>query len=305
MMPTWVIAMFSFFKTNLQKIYAAVTSKLNALFARPLDQNTVKELEKLLIESETGVTTTREIIKKINDLYARGALKDGADLQQALKTELLALLNDVKALPTSAQIYLLVGVNGSGKTTSIGKLAHRFASEGKKVLVVAGDTFRAAATQQLQEWALRTGSAIATGNEGQDPASVVFAGCERFKQEPFDIMIIDTAGRLQTKTNLMRELEKIKKIIARQLPDTQLITLLTIDGMLGQNSLEQARLFNESTPIDGIILTKMDGTGKGGIVFAVSRELHIPVAYLAYGEQIDALSPFDANSFVDELFKQT
>ena len=197
-----------------------------------------------------------------------------------------------------------MGINGSGKTTFAGKLAYDLHKQGKKVLLVAADTFRAAAPEQLKQWAIRTGASIINGKEGQDPASVVFTGCEQFKSQGFDALIIDTAGRLQTKTNLMKELEKIHKIISRQLPNYTPCTLLTIDAMLGQNSFEQATLFNESTQLDGIVLTKMDGTGKGGIVFAITQQLGIPVAYIAYGEQPEQLKLFNAQEYVQELLNQ-
>ena len=172
------------------------------------------------------------------------------------------------------------------------------------MLLVAADNFRAAAPEQLKQWAERTHASIITGKEGQDPSSVVFAGCEQFKMQNFDTLIIDTAGRLQTKINLMKELEKIRKVIGRQLPNHSICTLLTIDSMLGQNSFEQATLFNESTQLDGIVLTKMDGTGKGGIVFAITQQLGIPVAYIAYGEQPEQLKVFNHQEYVQELLNQ-
>ena len=227
---------------------------------------------------------------------------DGAQLKTALHSILLSILNK-NDMPnyTNQQIFLLVGINGSGKTTSIGKLAHFYAQQGKKVLLVAADTFRAAAPEQLAQWAQQTHADILTGKEGQDPASLVFQGCEKFKKEGYDILIIDTAGRLQTKINLMHELAKIKRSLSKQLPDMPIATLLTIDGMLGQNSFEQAKLFKESTDVNGIILTKMDGTGKGGIVFAIAQELSIPVVFLTFGEQADQIKQFDAQEYVTEL----
>jgi fused signal recognition particle receptor len=297
--------MFSFIKQHLQKIYSHCTSKLASLFSRSsIDANTLKELEELLIQADTGVSTTRIILDTLQKQVASGAIHQGADLHLALHAQLVNLLMTTKPTPTNPTIYLMVGINGSGKTTFVSKLAHRFSQEGKKVLLVAADTFRAAATQQLSTWAERTNTAVVTGNPGQDPASVVFAGCERFAREQFDVLIIDTAGRLQTKINLMKELEKIKKIIVRQLPQAVVCTLLTIDAMLGQNSFEQARLFHESTQLDGIVLTKMDGTGKGGIVFAIVHELHIPIMYLSFGEQLEQCKLFNATEYVDELLQR-
>ena len=293
--------MFNFIKEALSKVYSQFTSKVQSLFARnTIDKETLKELEQLLISADTGVKTTSKILNSLEQSWQKGAIAKGSDLQQALEQQLITLL-DTKQAPAECQVYVLVGINGSGKTTFAGKLAHQKTQEGKKVLLVAGDTFRAAATQQLIEWAHRAHSQIVVGKENQDPASVIFQACEPFKQQNYDTLIIDTAGRLQTKTNLMKELEKIKKIINRQLPDYSVCTLLTVDSMLGQNSFEQAKIFNESTNLDGIVLTKMDGTGKGGIVFSIVQELHIPVAYISYGESIDQLKPFNAHEYVKQL----
>lgn len=294
--------MFSFIKDTLSKIYTSVTSKVHALFSREsIDQETLNELEQILIQADTGVKTTKKILAVLQEKVRSGEIAKGSDLQAALEQELLVLLRQKNIEPTP--IYLLVGINGSGKTTFAGKLAHLHRSQGKRVLLVAGDTFRAAATEQLQEWAARTGADILIGQGNQDPAAVVFQGCEKFKKESYDILIIDTAGRLQTKINLMKELEKIKRVITKQLPDTPVTTLLTIDAMLGQNSFEQARLFHESTQLDGIVLTKIDGTGKGGIVFAITQELGIPIAYLSFGEKVEALKTFNAPEFVKDLMR--
>lgn len=294
--------MFSFIKDTLSKIYTSVTSKVHALFSREsIDQETLNELEQILIQADTGVKTTKKILAVLQEKVRNGEIAKGSDLQKALEQELLALLTQKPI--ESTPIYLLVGINGSGKTTFAGKLAHRFNAEGKRVLLVAADTFRAAATQQLEQWAARTGADILTGQGNQDPAAVVFQGCEKFKKDAYDILIIDTAGRLQTKVNLMKELEKIKRVIAKQLPDTPITTLLTIDAMLGQNSFEQARLFHESTQLNGIVLTKIDGTGKGGILFAITQELGIPIAYLSFGEKAEALKPFEPTSFVQDLMR--
>ena|SRR5436190_8531316 len=292
--------MLSFIKNKLQKIFTHITSKLGSFFnKKTVDENTLKELEILLIGSDVGINTTRTII---NELKNNAKVIDGAQLKTALHSILLSILNK-NDMPnyTNQQIFLLVGINGSGKTTSIGKLAHFYAQQGKKVLLVAADTFRAAAPEQLAQWAQQTHADILTGKEGQDPASLVFQGCEKFKKEGYDILIIDTAGRLQTKINLMHELAKIKRSLSKQLPDMPIATLLTIDGMLGQNSFEQAKLFKESTDVNGIILTKMDGTGKGGIVFAIAQELSIPVVFLTFGEQADQIKQFDAQEYVTEL----
>lgn len=293
--------MFNFIKNKLQKIFSHVTSQLGSFFKRTtIDNGALKELEILLISSDVGVTTTRSIISNLKQQVGN-TITNGEQLKASLHTILLNILTQQTPASSGQQIFLFVGINGSGKTTSIGKLAHLYAQQGKKVLLVAADTFRAAAPEQLKEWAIKANADILCGKEGQDPASLVFQGCEKFKKENYDILIIDTAGRLQTKINLMHELAKIKRALSKQLPDMPIATLLTIDGMLGQNSFEQAKLFKESTDVNGIVLTKMDGTGKGGIVFAIAQELSIPVVYITFGEQSDQIKTFDAQEYVTEL----
>lgn len=303
--------MFNFIKNTLQKIFTAVTSKLGSFFSKKIiDTQALKELEILLISSDVGVATTRSIITQLQKHVEEG-VRDGQQLKKCMHDILLDILME-SATPDSTvstvrndfllhNVFLFVGINGSGKTTSIGKLAHMFVKQGKKVLLVAADTFRAAASQQLKEWASQSGVDILIGKEGQDPASLVYQGCEKFKNEKYDILIIDTAGRLQTKINLMHELAKIKRCVDKQLSDASIATLLTIDSMLGQNSFEQAKLFKESTDVTGIILTKMDGTAKGGIVFAIAQELHIPVIFITFGEQLDHIKIFDPQEYVTEL----
>ena len=356
--------MFSFIKDKLKKIYNQITSKISNIFSRTkIDEDTLKELEVILLSSDAGVQTTKQIIEKLREQFKKGKITEGQSLKEALEKILHEILNtktSAKAptspleqpqleqpqleqpqleqpqterhpgdskeptcpfdqAPTVAKrlwrarqdklrpcgslekVYVMVGINGSGKTTFAAKLANKFKQKGHKVLLVAADTFRAAATEQLEAWATKIGVDIVTGSAEQDPASVVFKGCEKCKQEGYDKIIIDTAGRLQTKVNLMKELEKIKKIIKRHFPDENINTLLTIDSMLGQNSLEQAKVFQESTDVNGIILTKMDGTAKGGIVFAISQELNIPIAYISFGEQLDQFKTFDAKEYVSEL----
>jgi fused signal recognition particle receptor len=295
--------MFGFIKSSLQKIYAHITSKLASFFSqKTIDLTTLAELELLLIQADTGVKTTRSIIERLKEAFSQGTLQSGDDLRAALKHELTALLEAVPSFPgTASRVFVMVGVNGTGKTTFASKLAQLHRSQGKRVLFVAADTFRAAAPEQLSVWAQTCGASIERGNPGQDPAAVVFAGCERFKKERFDTIIIDTAGRLHNKVNLMGELAKIKRVVSKQLPDEHVCTLLTIDAMLGQNSFEQAKLFKECTDVQGIVLTKMDGTGKGGIVFAIAQELGIPVAYISYGEQVHNLKAFDHTAYIEEL----
>ncbi len=292
--------MFGFIKDKLTKVFTQVTAKFNSLFSKKtIDQEALCELEKILIQADAGVITTRTILKSVTTAWQQGKIKEGADLHQAVKEQLLEILKEPSTKACS--IYMLVGINGSGKTTCAAKLASKLKAEGKRVLLVAGDTFRAAAVEQLSVWAQKIDVPIVIGTPEQDPASVIFAGCTRFKQEGFDVLIIDTAGRLQTKINLMKELEKIKKVIEKQLPNQTVCTLLTVDAMLGQNSFDQAKLFNESTKLNGLVLTKMDGTGKGGIVFAITQELGIPVQYISYGEQVEQMKPFNKQEYVEQL----
>jgi fused signal recognition particle receptor len=293
--------MFSFIKNKLQQIFHHVTSKLSSLFGQThVDTATLKELEILLLSSDVGVKTTRSIIDELQNQIGK-TVTNGTQLKAALHDILLKIISLNPLNLENKAIFLFVGINGSGKTTSIGKLAQSYMEQGKKVLLVAADTFRAAAAEQLTVWAHKIGVDIICGKEGQDPASLVFEGTQAFKKNNYDILIVDTAGRLQTKINLMNELAKIKRTLTKQLPHNTITTLLTIDAMLGQNSFEQAKLFKESTDVDGIILTKMDGTGKGGIVFAIAQELAIPVVFLTFGEQSDQIKLFNPQEYVTQL----
>lgn len=288
--------MFNFLKEKLTKVYAQFSSKVQSLFNRStIDQSTLQELYELLIQADVGVKTTKTILSKLENELKQGTLQSGLDIRKQLEIYLTSLLLKKEC---HAPVILLVGINGSGKTTCAGKLAHFYRQQNKRVLLAAADTFRAAAVEQLESWADKTGASIIKGKEDQDPASVVYEACAQFKAEHFDYLIIDTAGRLQTKEPLMRQLSKIKRTIERQLPDTKICTLLTLDAMLGQNSFSQAKLFNEATAIDGILVTKLDGTGKGGIVFAIQQELGIPIAYLSLGEHLDQLKIFDPHEYI-------
>jgi fused signal recognition particle receptor len=294
--------MFGFIKEKIKKVYQGFTAKISSVFFdRNLDEEFLKDLRTLLISADTGVKTTNTIIDKLaNDIKN----KKVATLEEAkIELEKLLIEHLQKSITTEflPRVLLLVGVNGSGKTTCAGKLANMLKQQNKKVILVAGDTFRAAATQQLCEWAKRVGVEIFVGRENQDPASVIFDACKKFKEGNFDHIIIDTAGRLQTKVNLMRELEKIRKIIDKQLPEEKVFTWLTVDSMIGQNSFTQADLFHQSTKLDGLVLTKLDGTGKGGIVFSITEQLHLPIVYITYGEALDEIKKFDAQEYVTEL----
>lgn len=277
-----------------------MTSRVAILFGyKTIDEAVLRELEAILLSADTGVKTTKKIMAHLRHQWESGTIKAGADLKKALEQELIALLPQLDL--TEQSIVMVVGVNGSGKTTFVGKLANYYKQQGKRVLLVGADTFRAAAMEQLDLWAKRFAIEIIVGKPGQDPASVVFQGCEEYKRGNFDVLIIDTAGRLQTKIGLMKELEKIKKTVARHFSDQEISALLTVDAMLGQNSFEQARLFHESTDLRGIVLTKMDGTGKGGIVFAIVQELGIPIVYISYGEQPENMKKFDKQEYIADL----
>lgn len=300
--------MFGFIKKKITKLYDQFTSKINTIFSKnKLDEEFLAELKKLLISADTGVQTTNKIIEKLtNDIKSTKITtleQARIELESLLLVE-LELCCKKENLDFFPKILLMVGVNGSGKTTFVSKLANKLKSENKKVLLVAGDTFRAAATQQLQEWAKKIGVDIFIGKENQDPASVVFDACSKFKNEKYDNIIIDTAGRLQTKVNLMKELEKIKKIISRVLPGEKISTWLTVDAMLGQNSFTQAEVFNQATNLDGIVLTKLDGTGKGGIVFSITQKLNLPILYFTFGEKLDDIKFFDSKEYVHGLFEK-
>lgn len=295
--------MFWSLRDSLKKIYTTFTTGIKSLYTRStIDEQTLQELEKLLITADVGTAITKRLLKRVRTASNQEAMH-GHDLKNILKQELTQCLQTHTAPPTPVQAYLLVGINGSGKTTCAAKLAYRLHQEGKRVLLVAGDTFRAAAVEQLSAWATKLAVPIVTGHHNQDPAAVVFNGCKRYKEEQYDVLIIDTAGRLQTKINLMRELEKIKRVITTNLPGAPLCTLLTVDTMLGQNSLVQARVFHEATHLDGIILTKMDGTGKGGIVFAIVDELRIPIMYISSGETLADFYPFKVNDCIALLLE--
>lgn len=294
--------MLSFIKDKIKKIYSTVTQQVSSLFSRNvLDDQFLKELSMLLIMADAGVKTTNDIINKLTQDVRDKSI---TTLDQA-KAELESLLASRVAVDPAVNVMprvtLMVGINGSGKTTFVAKLANLLKGNGGRVLVVAGDTFRAAATQQLVTWAERVGVAVFVGKDGQDPASVVFDACKKFRDEQFDHLIIDTAGRLQTKINLMNELEKIRRIIEKQLPQEPIHTWLTIDAMLGQNSLTQAEVFHEVTKVNGLVLTKLDGTGKGGIVFAISQKLQLPIVYVTYGEGVEDIKRFDAQEYVHGL----
>lgn len=294
--------MFSFIKNQLKKIYEQVTAKVTTIFNRTnFDEAFLVELRTLLIAADVGVTTSEEIIKDLRGEIANMKSNDPSLVKKSFENLLINRLSDLKEADAIPEILLMVGVNGSGKTTFLAKLAHDRAKAGKKVLLVAGDTFRAAATQQLNHWGRAINAEVFIGKPEQDPAAVIFEACQRFVQGGFDHLFIDTAGRLQTKVNLMKELEKIRRVMQKVLVARPFVVWLGIDAMLGQNSLRQAEIFHEATKLDGVVLTKFDGTGKGGIVFAITAQYKLPVVYITFGEGPDALRRFNPRDYVHEL----
>ncbi|MBQ2748410.1 MAG: signal recognition particle-docking protein FtsY [Clostridia bacterium] len=302
------MGLFQKIKEGLTKTRNGMTSVFGNLFAslRPVDEDMMEELTDALIMADVGVELTEEIIDQLRDRIKEKHLKDSGEV----KTELCDILTGIlKAgegdfkLTTKPSVILVIGVNGVGKTTTIGKLAGNFVQEGKKVLLAAGDTFRAAASEQLSIWADRAGCDIVKHGEGADPAAVVFDAIQAAKARGTDILICDTAGRLQNKQNLMNELSKINRVITRELPEADMEVLLVVDATTGQNGLLQARAFEESAGITGLVLTKLDGTAKGGIVCAISKELSVPVKRICVGETMEDMLPFDAESFATALFE--
>ncbi len=274
---------------------------------KEIDRSTLDDLEATLIGADLGTTTTHEVLEKLRDKADRKQIKDLNELKRLLKEELLAILNSTTALPLTKvdgtpEVILVVGVNGTGKTTTIGKLSQVFRSQGKTVLLCAADTFRAAAIEQLEIWGQRTGAEVIKTKAGGDPAAVLFDALQAATARKTDYVIVDTAGRLHTKQNLMLELEKMKRTAQRIVPGAPHETLLVMDATTGQNGLQQARQFTQSAGVTGIVLTKLDGTAKGGVVVAISRELGLPVRFVGVGEKTSDLLPFDAKEFVDSLF---
>jgi len=276
-------------------------------FAKEIDRATLDDLEATLIGADLGTTTTHEVLQKLREKADRKQIRNVDELKRLLKEELLAILTAANARPVqkvdgTPEVILVVGVNGTGKTTTIGKLAQVFRSEGKTVLLCAADTFRAAAIEQLEIWGQRTGTEVIRTKAGGDPSAVLFDALQAASARHTDYVVVDTAGRLHTKTNLMAELEKMRRTAQRIIPGAPHETLLVMDATTGQNGLQQARLFTQSAGVTGIVLTKLDGTAKGGVVVAISRELGLPVRYVGVGEKAGDLLPFNPKDFVDSLF---
>lgn len=297
---------FDKIKEGLTKTRDALSSTLGGVFSgfSEIDDDFYDELEESLILADLGVDTAVKATDRLRKAVREQHLKSTEEAKTALKEILVDMLNvgDTELnLATKPSVILVIGVNGVGKTTTIGKIAKQLTEQGKKVLLVAGDTFRAAAADQLEIWAGRSGAAIVRQHEGADPASVVYDGIQAAKARDVDVIIIDTAGRLHNKTNLMNELNKISRIVSRELPDAAREVLLVLDGTTGQNGLIQAKQFKEIAGVTAIALTKLDGTAKGGIVIAVADALQIPVKFVGVGEQADDLMPFVARDFVEAL----
>ena len=299
---------FDKIKAGLAKTRAALSNTLDEVFTgyESIDEDFYDELEETLILADLGVDTATKVVSTLRRRATDRGWVYTEHVRFGLKqllTEMLNVGDPALNISTNPSVILVIGVNGVGKTTTIGKIAKQLTSQGKSVTLVAGDTFRAAAADQLEIWAQRSGSAIVRQTEGADPASVVFDGIQSAKAKGSDVVIIDTAGRLHNKTNLMNELNKISRIVNRELPDAAKEVLLVLDGTTGQNGLIQAKTFKEIAGVTAIAITKLDGTAKGGIVIGVADALKVPVKFVGVGEQVDDLMPFNANEFVDALIE--
>lgn len=297
---------FNKLKQGLGKTKNSIDQKINNVFSvfRKVDEELLEELEEVLIMSDIGVDTSVKIIDELRTKIKREKIEDEEDVKKAIK-EIMKEILDVKSpelnLETKPSVILVIGVNGVGKTTSIGKIANNLVKQGKKVVVAAADTFRAAAVEQLEVWANRSGSMIVKKEEGSDPASVVFDAIQKTKEVGADVLICDTAGRLHNKKYLMDELLKINKIIDREMSDCSKEVLLVLDAETGQNAISQVKAFKETTDITGIVLTKLDGTAKGGVVLGIVSENSIPVKFIGVGEQIDDMQVFNSQEFLDAI----
>jgi fused signal recognition particle receptor len=296
-------------KSGVQKTRAGLVSGLeNALQGRKeIDADLLDELEYTLISADIGVRTTEEILERIRERVSRKMLGDAGELRGLIREHLLEILESserpIARVDEPPAVIMTVGVNGSGKTTTIGKLTQHFKNDGHSVLLCAADTFRAAAIEQLEIWGQRTGTEVIRQNPNSDPSAVLFDALQAARARKIDYVLVDTAGRLQTKANLMAELEKMRRTASRVIPGAPHEVLLVLDATTGQNGLEQARKFTETSGVTGIVLTKLDGTAKGGIVVAIARELNLPIRFVGVGEKVDDLLPFDAERFIASLFE--
>jgi fused signal recognition particle receptor len=296
-------------KAGIQKTRSGLLDRLEDALAgrKEIDAAVLDEIEETLYTADIGVATTTEIVDRLRERVERHQLGDGEELKRLIREHLLEVLEGAeRPMPHVAEppaVVMVVGVNGSGKTTTIGKLARRYQSEGRKVLLCAADTFRAAAIEQLEVWGQRTGTEVIRQKSGADPSAVIFDALQAAKARKVDYVIVDTAGRLHTKENLMAELEKMRRTATRVVSGAPHEVLLVLDATTGQNGLEQARRFTESSGVTGIVLTKLDGTAKGGVVVAITRELNLPIRYIGVGEKADDLLPFDPEQFIASIFE--
>ena len=298
---------FQKLKEGLSKTKKGITEKIDQVLVSlgKIDEELFEELEEILITSDVGIETSMKIIEELKKKVKERRITDPLKVKDLLKEQILEILSDESSdlnISTSPSVIMIIGVNGVGKTTSIGKIAHVLKNQKKRVLLAAGDTFRAAAIDQLEIWADRANVDLIKHEEGSDPAAVIYDAAASAKARGYDVLICDTAGRLHTKKNLMEELKKISKVLDRELPNASRETLLVLDATTGQNAIAQAKTFSEIADITGIVLTKLDGTAKGGIVIAIKSELKIPVKFIGVGEGIDDLQPFNPKDFVEALF---
>lgn len=297
-------------KKGLSKTHQGFVEKIDRLLLgkKTIDQDLLDELEAILFEADLGVSTVTQLIQGVKRSLKRGELQDPFKVKEFIRQEILRILKIgenpllIDFSKTKPFVFMVVGVNGVGKTTTIGKIAYQYSSQGKKILIGAADTFRAAAVEQLEIWAKRVGADFIKQSKGSDPSAVAFDSLQAATARGVDIVFIDTAGRLHTKLNLMEELKKIKRVIERQCPGAPHEILLILDATTGQNAISQAKLFNDAIGVTGIALTKLDGTAKGGIIVGITEELKIPIRYIGIGEDIDDLKEFNANDFVQALF---
>ena len=298
------MGLFDRIKAGLQKTRAAFSGRMDELVEnyKDLDDDFFEDLTDVLIMADVGVKTTELAVNRLREKCKAENIGSPEKAREALKEILVDIMRTEPMRLESPMVLIVIGVNGVGKTTTIGKLATRFKTVGRRVIICAADTFRAAAAEQLTVWAQRADVPIIKQKEGADPAAVVFDGIQAARGRHADVLIVDTAGRLHNKTHLMEELKKIGRVAAREYPEAKIKALLVIDATTGQNGLQQAMLFKEVADIEGIVLTKLDGTAKGGIAIAIRSELGLPVYYIGFGEQLDDLQPFDAREFVDAIF---
>jgi fused signal recognition particle receptor len=301
-----MFGIFKKIKSALTKTRSFLGSKIKALFSSPLDKETLNQLEQILYQADIGTSVTQEFIDDLKEFLRKNLNPTPDEILACMRNYAQALLNKAPKTESKTgkpQIFLIVGINGSGKTTSIAKLAYLLKNEGKKVLLAAGDTFRAGAVDQLSLWADKIDVDIVKAQSGSDPSSVAFDALTAAKNRNMDVVLIDTAGRLQNKTDLMKELDKIRRVCNKVVPGSPHEIILVLDATIGQNAVEQARVFHQFTPLTGILMAKLDGSAKGGVILPIYRELGIPIRWVGIGEQIDDLTPFNSSDYVTELFE--